>query len=40
MAEDSALPLRKDGGDLMQESPASAEKLLDHLESQLTIRTK
>jgi hypothetical protein len=37
LPEDSAVPVRKDGVDIMQESPAFAQKLLADLKSQLTI---
>lgn len=40
LPQDSAVPLRKEGVDLMQEAPASSQKLLADLKSQLTIRPK
>ena len=40
LPEDSAVPLRKEAVDLMKESSAYAQKLLENLKSQLTIRTK
>jgi hypothetical protein len=38
LPEGSKVPLRKEGTDLTQESPALAQKLLEDLKSQLTIR--
>ena len=40
LPEDTRVPLRKEGVDLMKESPTFAEKLLQDLKSQLTIRAK
>lgn len=40
LPEDTRVPLRKEGVDLMKESPTFAEKLLKDLKSQLTIRAK
>ncbi len=38
--ENSPVPVRKEGLDLMKEDPAFAQKLLDDLKGQLTIHTK
>ncbi len=38
LPEGSEVPVRKDGVDLAKESPASAQKLLEDLKNQLTIR--
>ena len=40
LPEDTRVPLRKEGVDLMKESPTFAEKLLQDLKSQLTIHAK
>jgi len=40
LPEDPAVPLRKEGVDLMKDSPAYALRLLEDLKSQLTIRTR
>jgi hypothetical protein len=40
LPEDSSVPVRKEGVDLMKEDPAFAKKLLDDLKTQLTIQTK
>jgi hypothetical protein len=40
LPEDTTVPLRKEGVDLMKESPTLAEKLLKDLKSQLTIHVK
>lgn len=40
LPENSPVPLRKDGVDLMEEAPAFAQKLLGDLKAQLTIRPK
>jgi len=40
LPENSPVPVRKEGVDLMKDDPAFAKKLLDDLKSQLTIQTK
>ena len=40
LPENSSVPVRKEGVDLMKDDPAFAKKLLDDLKSQLTIQTK
>jgi len=40
LPEDSSVPVRKEGVDLMKEDPAFAKKLLDDLKAQLTIQTR
>lgn len=40
LPENSSVPIRKEGVDLMKEDAAFAQKLLDDLKGQLTIRTK
>jgi hypothetical protein len=40
LPENTRVPLRKEGVDLMKESPTFADKLLKDLKSQLTIRSK
>jgi hypothetical protein len=40
LPEDSSVPVRKEGVDLMKDDPAFAKKLLDDLKAQLTIQTK
>ena len=40
LPEDSTVPLRKEGSDVTQESPALAQKLLEDLKSQLAIHPK
>jgi len=40
LPENSSVPVRKEGVDLMKEDPAFAQKLLDDLKGQLTIQTK
>jgi hypothetical protein len=40
LPENSSVPVRKEGVDLMKDDPAFAKKLLDDLKAQLTIQTK
>ena len=40
LPENSSVPVRKEGVDLMKEDPAFAKKLLDDLKAQLTILTE